>query len=133
MLLIFIVAINASTLSPAAAVVSDAGLLTSETLQLTDDVLANLSAIDLANASLFNFDDNATTVDKRSLSCKVFPGDSAYPSTLVWYIFDLLIGGRLIKTVPLAAPCYSDWPAETNAALCTTITNNWTDSYLQYV
>ncbi|KUJ18747.1 FAD-binding domain-containing protein [Mollisia scopiformis] len=124
------VAVNASTLSPAVAIVSDEDLSAPETLQLTDAVVANLTSIDLANASLFAFDDNATSIDARSLGCKVFPGDQAYPSTLVWYIFDLLLGQSLIKTVPLAAPCYNDWPSEENAALCTTITNNWTDSYL---
>jgi hypothetical protein len=110
--------------------VSDAALLPSETLQLTDSVLDNLTSIGLANASLFAFDSNIT-LEKRSSGCKVFPGDWNYPSILVWWIFDLLLGDRLIKTVPLAAPCYNDWPSEENAALCTTITNNWTDSYMQ--
>lgn len=128
---------NASTLGVAAtALTSDSTsvLFTSEAIQLTDDIVANLTNINLIDASLFAFDTaSETTVDARASSsgCKVFPGDKAWPSPLVWWIFDLLLGDRLIKTTPLAAPCYNDWPAVENAAECTYITDEWTNSTLQ--
>jgi len=108
-------------------------LFATETVQLTDEIAANLSSINLANASLFAFDTNETSVGESSTSsrCKVFPGDAAWPSPLTWWIFDLLLGNRLIKTIPLAAPCYNDWPAVENAAECTYISNDWTNSTLQ--
>ncbi|KAF4626895.1 hypothetical protein G7Y89_g11260 [Cudoniella acicularis] len=129
--------VNASSLAPAAAVVSNAtsdsaaALFAPETIQLTEDVVANLSNINLVNASLFAFGADETSVEKRSSTgCKVFPGDAAWPSTLVWWIFDLLLGNSLIKTIPLAAPCYNDWPTVENAAECTYISNDWENSTL---
>jgi hypothetical protein len=130
--------VNASTLGVAAtANTSDltSALFPYETIQLTDEIVTNMTNINLTNASLFAFDiANETGVGARANSspCKVFPGDQAWPSPLVWWIFDLLLGDRLIKTTPLAAPCYNDWPAVENAAECTYITDEWTNSTLQY-
>ncbi|RDW85699.1 FAD-binding-containing protein [Coleophoma crateriformis] len=128
------VAVDATTLAPAAVTVSntttgDGTLLTpAETVQLTDEVVANLTDIALVNASLFAFDDgDDTTLDKRSGSCKVFPGDAAWPSTFVWWVFDLLLGGKLITTVPLAASCYNDF-GDYSASTCTSVDDNWTNS-----
>jgi hypothetical protein len=136
--LTFLAAASASTLNEASTVVSDAvsnsssPLFPSEYIQLTDEVIANLTAIDLGEAALFGFDsDNTISSRTSALSCKTYPGDKLWPSKLTWWIFNILLGDRLIKTVPLAAPCYDGWPSVENAALCTTITNNWTDSALQ--
>lgn len=132
-----ILAVDASTLAPAAVTVSNTTtadgttLTAAETVQLTDEVVANLTNIALTNATLFAFDDgNSTTLDKRSGSCKVFPGDTAWPSTLVWWVFDLLLGGRLITTVPLASSCYTDFD-NYDAATCTDVDDNWTNSTMQ--
>ncbi len=62
--------------------------------------------------------------------CKVFPGDAAWPSDSVWASFNASVGGALIKTVPLAAPCYKNWP-QYDAAKCAQIEANWHDPHLQ--
>lgn len=105
-----------------------------ETVQLTDDVLADVVAT-IQNdtiSSLFAFANSTnSTVSKRSgHSCKVMPGDFLWPIGLIWDIFDLLLGGRLIKTTPLAASCYKAWP-QYNAETCATITSEWLTSNLQ--
>ncbi|KAF3390356.1 putative FAD-linked oxidoreductase [Penicillium rolfsii] len=102
-------------------------LFTSETLQLTDEALATVSD---NQSALFQFG-NTSTLNARTLNgCKVYPGDFWWPSRLVWNLFDTFLGGALIKTVPLAASCYSSWPDEYNAATCASITANWTNSNL---
>lgn len=109
--------------------VSDAGapLFTNEQLQLTQQALAAAAPNQTA---LFGFAQNSS-VSARSVSgCKVYPGDAAWPSKFVWTLFDELLGGALIKTVPLAAACYSSWP-EYDSDVCDTITADWTDSNLQ--
>lgn len=96
-----------------------------------------MTDIELANATLFDFDDvNSTsdaTVSKRSSGfCKVFPEDKAWPSKITWAILDLLLGGRLITTIPLAASCYNSWPAVTSTTECEYVTDEWTNSTLHY-
>lgn len=105
-------------------------LFTSETLQLTEDALANLNP---NQSALFQFGNstNSSTLAARTVSgCKVYPGDLSWPSKLVWSLFDTFLGGALIKTVPLAASCYSSWD-EYDADTCATITDDWTNSNLQ--
>lgn len=102
-----------------------------ETLQLTDDILANLTDLQLSNISLFSFDN--TTLSKRGLrdGCKTYPGDLLWPSDLTWKVFNLLTGGALIKTTPYASPCYDDY-GNYDAAKCAFLTNNWSNnSFLQ--
>lgn len=114
---------------------SDAGIdyFTSETVQITDAVVDNITTVvNSTIADLFAFADNETLSARSTASCKVAPSDAAWPSTLVWNIFDLLLGGRLIKTVPSAAVCYKSWP-QYNAAKCATVLDQWTNSTLQYV
>ncbi|KAK2057889.1 FAD binding domain-containing protein [Colletotrichum caudatum] len=125
------VAANVSTVAPAAVVADGAaaadaaGLFTEEKLQLTDAVLANLTALELSNISLFSFEDSSS-VAKRSIfgPCKTYPGDFWYPGELVWNIFDLLLGGALTKTVPEASVCYDDF-GNFDKAKCDFLTANW--------
>ncbi|KAJ5692322.1 hypothetical protein N7462_001745 [Penicillium macrosclerotiorum] len=110
--------------------VSGAGapLFKSETVQLTEQALSS-SGLSQNQSALFTFG-NGTTLSTRSRSeCKVFPGDALWPAKWVWSLFDELLGGALIKTVPLAAPCYSSWP-EYDSDKCDTITDDWTNSNL---
>ena len=127
-----------SSVAPAATTVSTsdtaaaAPLSADEAVQLTDSVIASLNAT-IANAStvaLFDFASNDTdSATKRSTSsCKVFPGDAAWPSTLIWDLFDLLLGGALIKTIPSAASCYSSWGVY-SPSQCSYVSSEWTDSY----
>lgn len=100
---------------------------------MTDAVIANLTALDLSNITLFGFPTDSSNNSERSTSatCKTYPGDQRWPSTPVWKVFDLLLGGALIKTVPVASPCYHDYD-NYDEARCTWLTNNWdNDSYFQ--
>ncbi|WQF79852.1 Putative berberine/berberine, FAD-binding domain, PCMH-type, FAD-binding, type PCMH, subdomain 2 [Colletotrichum destructivum] len=125
------VAADASTVAPAAEIAdvsvasTSAGLFDQERVQLTDAVLANLTALQLSNISLFGFED-ASSVEKRSLfgRCKTYPGDFLYPIGLVWNIFDLLLGGALTKTIPEASVCYDDF-GNYDQAKCDFLTANW--------
>jgi hypothetical protein len=97
-----------------------------ENEQLTDAVIANASKEDSGDASFFAFGDDTKIA---SPGCKVFPGDALWPSQNVWNLFNATLGGALIKTVPLAAPCYNNWP-ERDAAACQYVTEHWSDPHL---
>ncbi|KAF2005163.1 FAD/FMN-containing isoamyl alcohol oxidase-like protein MreA [Amniculicola lignicola CBS 123094] len=109
--------IISASIEPAAttvpsSTVAGAPLLEVETVQLTEAVIARIEN-DLQTtdyAKLFAFDSDAA-VEKRNLpACKTYPGDWNWPIRLVWDLFDMLLGGALIPTVPIAAPCYdSKW------------------------
>ncbi|OLN84896.1 putative FAD-linked oxidoreductase-like protein 11 [Colletotrichum chlorophyti] len=125
------VAADASTIAPAAEVAdisiasTATGLFEQEKVQLTDAVLANLTALQLSNISLFGFDDDSS-IEKRTFfgRCKTYPGDLLYPTGLVWNVFNLLLGGVLTKTVPEASVCYDDF-GNYDKAKCDFLTNNW--------
>ncbi|KAI2716241.1 CAZyme family AA7 [Penicillium roqueforti] len=105
-----------------------APLFDSEKVQLTDREIAKLNR---QQSALVKFGDSNGT-DKTTLSsgqCKVFPGDRYWPSQSAWSTLDNLLGGALIKTVPLAASCYSSWP-EYDSAECERVTSDWNDSNL---
>lgn len=125
------IAATTENVSPAIAIVPGAGvdLFQWESLQLTRPLLANLTTLNLTDVALFDFPTSNSASKKQ---CKVFPGDADWPSPITWKVLDILTGGALIKTVPLAAPCYSDWP-EYNPAKCASITSQWSDPHLQCV
>lgn len=101
-----------------------------DSLQLTDDVLANLTDLELSDVELFYFDDSSES-DKRSSSpqCKVLPGDALYPSKAVWKVLDILSGGALIKTVPLGSACYDGEYYDEEK--CQFLVDNWNVSDTQ--
>ncbi|RAK94981.1 FAD-dependent oxidoreductase [Aspergillus ibericus CBS 121593] len=121
----------AATTVPSANAMANAPFFASETHQLTDEVLACLQPV-LGNATaLFEFGSNSSAQSLPAPGeCKVLPGDAAWPSPSTWSLFDQLLGGALIQTVPLAAACYPSWP-EYNQAECQSVTDDWTVSYLQ--
>lgn len=107
-------------------------LFHNEKVQLTEGVLSDVAAT-LQNstvANMFAFASDSS-VAKRSVhnSCKVMPGDFLWPVELIWEVFDLLLGGSLIKTVPLGSYCYPDWP-QYDAAKCASISADWLTSDL---
>jgi hypothetical protein len=125
------------SLSPAATTVtasvsSAPSLFPGETIQLTNEILTDVATVlqDVDISGLFSFDLNLTFSERNARPCKLLPGDSLWPDTRIWDIFDLLLGGRLIKAVPLAAVCYPAWP-EYNATSCAAITAEWLTSNLQ--
>ncbi|OJJ48038.1 hypothetical protein ASPZODRAFT_63500 [Penicilliopsis zonata CBS 506.65] len=103
-------------------------LFPGEAVQLTAAVLSTLSAeLGEEDASLFSFGNTSVSVEERK--CKLLPGDADWPDDKLWETFDALLGGALIRTVPLAAACYASWP-EYNAAECDYVNANWTDSFM---
>ncbi|KAF4909239.1 FAD-linked oxidoreductase ZEB1 [Colletotrichum fructicola] len=127
----YLVGISNDRIAPAAeliavnAAASGIEYLDFETSQLTDKVLANLTSYDIGDASVFDFGDEGDVTGKRAArSCKVFPGDSAWPSSATWSLFDLLTGSALVDGVPSAAVCYKDWP-QYDEAKCAEVTAQW--------
>ncbi|KAI2633208.1 FAD-binding domain-containing protein [Hypomontagnella submonticulosa] len=129
---------NESTVHPAFVTVdpsssnATADLFPGETYQFTDAVLANLTDLGLTNIVLFGFGDPATAPNQSIIGpCKTFPGEFVvFPGDITNRVFNLLLGGSLIKTKPLASPCYSDYGNQ-NAAKCAEITSRWSDdSYI---
>lgn len=92
-----------------------------ESAQLTTAVLANLTNLNRVDVALFDFG-NTTEITNRS--CKLFPGEKTWPSNVEWSLFNLLLGGSLIQSVPAAAVCYQDWP-QYDTARCASVTANW--------
>lgn len=110
---------------PQGPVTDNTKLFDFEKAQLTEDILSKLDGV-------FQFDngDDVKLNGRGSAECKVFPGDSAWPSDAEWAKFGEAVGpGALIKTVPLASPCYNG-PLY-DAAKCASLTANWTNSFLQ--
>lgn len=113
-----------------------------EAVQLTDSVIADLQQNpDVGEyASLFEFEDSPnSTVNARtrrvrkSLRCKTMPGDTLYPSKVVWGLFDLLLGGALEKIVPIGSPCYKNSQYNNyNAERCAQLVKNFDAEEIYY-
>lgn len=121
-----------SNVAPAAETVTVQNALPGDSIQLTDEVLANLTNLDLSNIDAFYFE-NTTSNEKRWLSelfqCKSQPGDRLFPTETIWKVFDLLTGGALIKTVPLGSACYQG--EHYDATKCQFLLDNWSNSTTQ--
>lgn len=80
--------------------------------------------------------------DADSNSCRFMPGDDGWPSIDQWTQLNSSVGGQLIATVPLAAPCHDytaprqglkrDWPAY-NEEKCAALQDSWLEPELQCV
>ncbi|KAI1388030.1 FAD-binding domain-containing protein [Hypoxylon trugodes] len=129
-----VLAANESTVTPAFVTVNasasnaTADLFPGETRQLTDVVLANLTDLGLTNIVLFGFADPSTAANESIIGpCKTFPGEFVvFPGDITNRVFNLLLGGSLIQTKPLASPCYSDYGNQ-DKAKCDEITSHWSD------
>ncbi|KFA52700.1 hypothetical protein S40293_08766 [Stachybotrys chartarum IBT 40293] len=101
-----------------------------EAIQLTDTAFLNLSTAiqNITDADIFSFGDADDAVLRRRTfsSCKLHPSDRLWPSKMIWKLFNLVLGGRLIEAVPLAAVCYPDWP-QYDEARCAVVTARWND------
>ncbi|KXH56739.1 FAD binding domain-containing protein [Colletotrichum salicis] len=64
-------------------------------------------------------------VERAAGDCKCFPGDSCWPATAQWDALNTTVGGNLIATVPLGAPCHD--PVY-DAATCATLQSEWQDA-----
>lgn len=134
--------LRSAALAAVLAVLADAGAIspppsscparfTWETAQLTDAAIG-------PNAALFGFGAAVAASAPTSgiakpppsgPSCKVFPGDAQWPSTTTWAKLNTTLAGALIKTVPLAAPCYTNWPGQYDAAACQAVRDRWNDPH----
>ncbi|KAL5601501.1 hypothetical protein BROUX41_002521 [Berkeleyomyces rouxiae] len=107
-------------------------LFPNEAEQITPEAIANLK-LDGSDADIYDFDNtDPKTLERRSLfgKCKTYSGDSLWPTEFEWKVFNILSGGALIKTVPIASVCYQDF-GNYNAEKCNFITANWSnDSYI---
>ena len=66
----------------------------------------------------------------NSSACRCIPGDSSWPSSTEWAKLNATVGGRLIKTTPLASPCHDP---NYDAEQCATLKNLWPYPNLQFV
>ncbi|KAI5458327.1 hypothetical protein BGZ63DRAFT_515044 [Mariannaea sp. PMI_226] len=64
-----------------------------------------------------------------SAKCKCVPGQSCWPSASEWKSFSSLVGGRLIKTEPVAQSCYPG-PAQ-DLQQCAYVNKMWSDQDFQ--
>lgn len=60
--------------------------------------------------------------------CKCFPGDECWPSRKEWAHLNSTVGGRLIATVPLGAPCHN--PVY-DADVCAELQDEWLTPTIQ--
>lgn len=132
---------SATSIAPAATTVSTdspagVSLFEAEAVQLTEGVLNDIKVSTNATEILalvgFGNDTNldVATLSRRTRSCKTFPGDWNYPKSLLWSGLDLLLGGALIKTTPVAAPCYKS-SGVYDEAKCADISARFTTADLQ--
>lgn len=111
-----------------------------ETVASTDattDLIADLSADFVTDSSTISTDVVAssdtliaaasTFVPKKV--CKCAPGDSCFPSDIVWKLFNITTGGRVLKTKPVAISCYPG--PDQNAARCAQVNAGWEDATFQ--
>ncbi|KAK4442926.1 FAD binding domain-containing protein [Podospora aff. communis PSN243] len=114
---------------------TNSGLFEFEKLQLTDNVLDKLSKFQLGELSAISFAQLPQHLATRQSNvtqpkCKNYPGDAEWPSDAAWRLFNILLGDRLIKTVPEASLCYPEW-GQYSAAACEKLTAGWNNSTLR--
>ncbi|KAK8046079.1 hypothetical protein PG996_014143 [Apiospora saccharicola] len=66
---------------------------------------------------------------KSEPTCHVLPGDPDWPSTPSWDALNVTVGGRLIRTVPLAAVCHDP---QYDEKACQELRDIWTQATLHY-
>ncbi|KAL3291573.1 FAD/FMN-containing isoamyl alcohol oxidase-like protein MreA [Colletotrichum asianum] len=117
----------------AATAAAGALLQSTEVQQLTEDVATRIVDRETTAeyASYFTFGDDLVsppTQPQARAACKAFPGDPSWPRDEVWGVFDQLLGGALVPTKPLGAPCYdSKWGARDDID-CANIIKKSTDA-----
>ena len=61
-------------------------------------------------------------------SCRYMPGDAGWPSVSDWQALNSSVGGRLVATTYLGAPCHDP---DYNADECATLQSQWLNPSLQ--
>ncbi|KAE9567964.1 hypothetical protein CGMCC3_g15906 [Colletotrichum fructicola] len=120
----------------AATAAAGALLQSTEVQQLTEDVVTRIVDHETTAeyASYFTFGDNPAsppTQPQVRPACKAFPDDPSWPRDEVWGVFDQLLGGALVPTKPLGAPCYdSKWGARDDIECANIIKNSTNANFL---
>ncbi|KAK2051931.1 FAD binding domain-containing protein [Colletotrichum caudatum] len=70
----------------------------------------------------------ALTVRQSDANCRCFPGDACWPTAADWDAFNQTVGGRLVATVPIGAPCHDSSFGAYDEAKCTALQNVWSKS-----
>lgn len=113
------------------APVGEAPLQTAELLQLDDAVVVRIAADEATNSVANYFITDVRTSNSRmsdaSRACRTFPGHLAWPIKLVWDVFDALLGGALIPTVPIASSCYDTKWGKKDTAECANVVGIFTN------
>ena len=71
--------------------------------------------------------------DATNLNCRCFPGDKCWPTASEWNTFNESLGGKLLKTVPLASVCHLDSFEPYDAQKCEKLRSEWTIPETHYV
>jgi hypothetical protein len=66
-------------------------------------------------------------------NCKVFPGDSDWPSPWLWASFELVTLGALIEPVPISQTCYANETSGVNEAACAMLASNCNKPRFMYI
>lgn len=64
-------------------------------------------------------------VNRRTTSCRCFPGDSCWPSKSEWDNFNSTVEGKLVATIPIGSPCHDDSFRSYNQQQCDSLKDNW--------
>ena len=67
-----------------------------------------------------------TSFYSTKLTCYQTPSDSCWPTPATWSALNNTLSGKLIKTIPIAAPCYPG--PYSNPSECTIAQENWTNT-----
>ena len=67
---------------------------------------------------------NGTVDSYLTKECRCFLGDDCWPSELTWQALNSSIHGKLVATVPLAAPCHDP---TYNLDVCKSLQKNWAE------
>jgi hypothetical protein len=63
-------------------------------------------------------------------SCKTYPGDAAWPSSVQWASLNSTINGRLISTIPIASVCHNGPLGSYDADACATVQDGWSKPWI---
>jgi len=88
-----------------------------------------LASVLLLGLSLGTWRATAATTN-ASRECRCFPGDACWPSEKEWSSFNSTVGGKLVKTIPVASVCHDP---HYDAAACEALRAVWLDPDTQLV
>lgn len=120
-----VISVEPAAVTLAANAQGGATLAVAERVQLTEAVIQRIKS-DKATAKLahlFTFETDDSLPKRPSSKCRNYPGDELWPSQEVWDTFGALLGHSLIKTVPIAAPCYDSQWGPKNITKCIALVN----------